>query len=261
MSTATLPSPPQLPSRTVLGRSLAAEWTRLWTVRSTWWSLLAATSMMLLVGFAFGLDVGQTSREVPVWVAGELGIVFAQFALLVPVMLSVTAEYSTGAIRSTLQAVPRRGVLALSRTLVTVAVATVAGVALTLAADLASWVTLGEQAELVIGDVVASVGAVAAVVAAGSIMTVALGAALRSSAGTLTTMFMLWLVLPAMLPGFGVEWLATIGRHLPGTAGLEFLDALGDPTLTATRAVVVLAAWLFAVGAAGLWSLTRRDAA
>jgi hypothetical protein len=242
----------------VLRRAIVAEWTRLWTVRSTWWATGAAAAMLLFVGVAFGLDVPMPA---PVWVAGELGIVFAQFALLIPVMLAVTGEYSTGAIRSTLQAVPRRGVLALARTVVTVVVATVLAVALVLAADLASWVALGADAEVVAADVLGSLGAVGALVAAASIMTLGIGASLRSSAGTLTTVFMLWLVLPTMLPAFGVAWLATIGTHLPGSAGMALLDAFGDPVLSTTRAIIVLCVWLTAAVAAGLLSLTRRDAA
>lgn len=108
----------------VLGRAIAAEWTRLSTVRSTWWSLLAAAAMMLFIGVAFGMDMDEPT---PIWVAGELAIVFAQFALAIPAMLAVTSEYSTGAIRSSLQAVPRRGVLACSRALVAVGAATIAG--------------------------------------------------------------------------------------------------------------------------------------
>lgn len=247
-----------VPGTTVLRRALAAEWTRLWTVRSTWWSLVAGTAMMLFVGIGFGLDVGAAA---PVWVAGELGIVFAQFALFVPVMLAVTAEYSTGTIRSTLQAIPRRGVLALARSIVSVGVATVAGVVLALTADIASGVAMGPQAEVVVGDVAGSLAAVAMVVACGSLMTVAIGAALRSSAGTLVTMFMLWLVLPAMLPGFGVEWLATVGNHLPGTAGIVLLDALGDLAMSGVRVAFVLVTWVGLAVGAGLWSLLRRDAA
>lgn len=258
MTTPTGSVPASLAGTTVLRRAVAAEWTRLWTVRSTWWSLLAATALMLFVGIGFGLDVGAAA---PVWVAGELGIVFAQFALFVPVMLAVTAEYSTGTIRSTLQAIPRRGVLALARSIVSVGIATVAGVVLALAADVASGVAMGPQAEVVVGDVAGSLAAVAVVVACGSLMTLAVGAALRGSAGTLVTMFMLWLVLPALLPGFGVEWLATVGNHLPGSAGIVLLDALGGSAMSGVRVAVVLATWVGLAVGAGLWSLLRRDAA
>lgn len=251
-------APRSLPGRTVLRHAMAAEWTRLRGVRSTWWSLLAGLVMMLFVGVAFGLDMDDVT---PVWVAGELGIVFAQFALFVPAMLAVTAEYSTGAVRSTLLAVPRRGVLALARTLVAVGAVASAGFVLALAADVASWVALGPRAEVVTGDLAASLGAVAMLVAAGALLAVGVGNVLRSSAGTLTTVFLLWLVLPMMLPAFGVSWLATIGNHLPGAAAMAFLDAFGDPVMSTTRAGIVLAAWLVAATAAGLWSLLRRDAA
>lgn len=249
---------PSSRTTTVLRRAIAAEWTRLSTVRSTWWSLLAAAAMVLFLGVAFGMDMHEPT---PIWVAGELGIVFAQFALAIPAMLAVTSEYSTGAIRSSLQAVPRRGILASSRALVAVGAAAIAGTGLTLAADVASWIALGSNAQVVPGDLLGSLGAVAILVASGAILTVGIGMLLRSSAGTLTSVFLLLLVLPVLLPSFGIGWVAAAGRHLPGSAAMSLLDAFGEPTLSTPRAAAVLIAWVVAAVAAGGWSLLRRDAA
>lgn len=258
VSTVDAPRPPRLRSTTVVRRAVAADWVRLRSVRSTWWSLLAATGMLLFVGVAFGLEMDSPT---PVWVAAEVGIVFVQFALLVPAMMAVTAEYSTGAIRTSLQAVPRRGLLALSRALVSVGVVTAAAVALSLAADLASGLALGSNAEVVVGDVVDSLAGIAALVASGAVITVGLGTVLRSSAGTLTTMFLLLLVLPVMLPNFGVGWLTTLAEHLPGSATMSLLEVFGEQSLSTPRAAAVLGVWVVAAAIAGSWSLLRRDAA
>ena len=43
---------------TMLRRAVASEWTRAWSIRSTWWALGAATLMMIGLGVAFGLDPG-----------------------------------------------------------------------------------------------------------------------------------------------------------------------------------------------------------
>lgn len=257
----------EVPTPTILGRAVAAEWTRLWTVRSTWWALLGAAGLMLLLGFAFGQDFGSDAAAaefggggVPVWIPGEIAIGVAQFALYVLVMLPVTAEYGTGAIRSTLQAVPRRGVLLLARTVVVTAVAAVAGVAFAAGAAGMALIGLGGYAEIVGGDVARSLGSVAVVVAVGSLITVGLGALLRSSAGTLTSVFLLMLVLPQLLPSLGIGWLATVGEHLPGYAALSLLEAFGLQ-MSGVRATVVLVAWVVAAVGAGAWSLLRRDAA
>lgn len=255
-----------VPTATALARAVASEWTRLWTVRSTWWALLGAAGMMLLLGFAFGQDAPPDpglpggGMPFPLWVPGEIALAVGQFALYVVVMLAITAEYATGAIRSTLQGVPRRGLLLLARTAVVVAVATVSAVLLSAAAGAAAWIGLGGRAEVVPGDIAHSLAMIAVVVICGSLFTVGLGALLRSSAGTLTSVFLLLLVLPNLLPGFGIGWLATIGEHLPGYASLSLLQAFGIEQ-SAARASVVLAAWVGAALVAGAWSLMRRDAA
>lgn len=252
---------------TSLIRAVASEWTRVWTVRSTWWALAGAAAMMLLLGFAFGQDAppdpglpGGPTWTIPVWVPGEIAIAIGQFALYVLVMLAVTAEYATGAIRSTLQAVPRRGLLLLARTVVVVMVATVAAVALAAAAGGMASIGLGVAAEVVPGDIVHSLSMVAVVVASGSLLTVGIGALVRSSAGTLTSIFLLLLVLPQLLPVFGIGWLTSVGEHLPGYAAMSLLESFGIEQ-SATRASVVLGAWVTSSLVAGAWSLLRRDAA
>ncbi len=46
-------------------RAMAAEWTRLRTTRSTWWSVLAGAALMLFVGGAVGADAG--GEPTPIW--------------------------------------------------------------------------------------------------------------------------------------------------------------------------------------------------
>lgn len=259
-TTATSPSLPAQPGvgRGIqLRRTLGAEWTRLWTVRSTWWSLAAALGLLLLLGMAYGLDI---EGQAPVWVPGEIGIMFAQFPLAIPALLAVTSEYSNGAIRSSLQATPRRGVLAAARATVGVGVAAGGALVVAASAGVLSWILLGPRAEVVAADWAVSLLSVAALVAAFALVTAGVGATLRSSAGALTVAFLIQVVLPTMLPAFGVRWLAVLGEHLPGFATIALLDAFGEPPISPTRAIVILAAWVTAAAAAGAWSLLRRDA-
>lgn len=257
-STTILPAGPGLGRGTQLRRAVAAEWTRLWTVRSTWWSLAAALGLLVLLGTAYGLDV---EGRAPVWVPGEIGIMFAQFPLAIPALLAVTSEYATGAIRSSLQAVPRRGVLSAARATVGVGVAAGGAMVVAATAGVLAWVLLGARGEVVVGDWATSLLTVAALVAAFTLVTVGVGATLRSSAGALTVAFLIQVVLPTLLPAFGVRWLAVLGEHLPGYATIALMDAFGEPAISTTRAVVILAAWVVAAAAAGTWSLLRRDAA
>lgn len=249
--------PTEVPVTTVFRRAAAAEWTRLWTLRSTWWTLLAAAGLMLFIGAAAGSghDGGDPA---PVWFAGQLAVVPGQFAFLLIVLLAVTGEYSTGAIRSSLQWVPRRGVLLAARTLVAVASVTACAVVVSAATDLVAWSFLGQAAETVPGDIATSLGRIAIVVAFGSLLTVGLGLLLRSTAGTLTAVFLLIFALPVTLGNSGVRWLITISDHLPGRAIVSML-VVDEVELTSSAVVTVMIAWTFAALTAGGWSLIRRD--
>lgn len=107
--------------RTVIGRTLTAEWTKLSTLRSTWRSVGAAMTI------AIGLGAAIAASQVAQWssmsakmrhdfdpVATSLiGVLIAAVALGSVAVRSVTSEYSTGMIRTTFTALPgRRMVLA-----------------------------------------------------------------------------------------------------------------------------------------------------
>jgi ABC-2 type transport system permease protein len=246
---------------TVLGRAAAAEWVRLRTVRTTWSCLLAAAVTIVGIGLMAAYDEaagpGEVGGPLPATFAGEFGVLLGQFALLVLALLAATSEHATGAIGPTLQWTPRRGVLLAARVGVPVAVATVAGVLLALVADVAaSWIA--PDLTLTAGGLAGSLGRIAAVLAAGGALAVGTGLLLRSTAGALATVFLLQLVLPFLLPAFGVAWMADLGELLPGSGAIWTL--LGQPDMSATQATALLAGWSAAALAAGGWSLLRRDA-
>ena len=241
----------------MFGRAAAAEWTRLWTVRSTWWSLIAAAALMMFIGGAAGS--GHSGGEpAPIWRAAEFAILPGQFGFLLIVLLAVAGEYATGAIRSSFQWVPRRGILLTARALVPVAFATACAVVVAAAVDLVAWGLLGPDAEVVLGDIARSLGVIALIVAAGGMLTVGLSLLLRSIAGTLVAIFLLMLVLPIVFPQFGLPWLTMIGEHLPGHAAVSLLHP-SEFDLAASKAVSVLIAWPAAAMFSGGWALVRRD--
>jgi ABC-2 type transport system permease protein len=244
----------------VFGRAAAAEWTRLRTVRTTWWCLLAAAVTIMGIGatMAFDADDVLASGELPpATLAGEFGLLPGQFALLVLALLAVSQEYATGAIGPTLQWTPRRGVLLAARVAVPVLVATVAGLLLVLATDFVA-VLIEPQLPLTVADLADSLGRISAVLLAGGALAVGVGLLLRSTAGALATVFLLQLVLPFLLPAFGVQWMADLGELLPGSGAIWTL--IGEPEMTAAQATTLLVGWGSAALVAGGWSLLRRDA-
>ena len=250
----------------VAGRTARAEWTRLRTVRTTWWCLLATAVTVVGMATLLGLDVAgdqaagveRTQPWPPATAAGELAMLPGQFGLLALVLLAVTAEYGTGSIGTSLQWTARRPTLLLTRTAVVSATAVVAGVLLAVTADVVAW-AVAPVLELTARDLAASTARVAGVLLGGALLAAGLGFLLRSTAGALSTVFLLMLVLPLVLPAFGIGWLETVGAHLPGGAAVHLLseDVAG---LTRTSAAVVLALWAAAATALGAVSFLRRDA-
>ena len=252
-------APIRVPTVTVFRRAAAAEWGRLWTIRSTWWCLLAAAGLMLFVGGAAGASHDGVDPA-PIWQPAQLAIVPGQFPFLLVVLLAVTGEYATGAIRSTLQWVPRRGILLTARIVVPIAFTTACAVAVAAATDLVAWVFVGQAAEVVPSDIAASLGRIALVVAFGSVLSVGIGLFLRSTAGTLTAIFLLVIVLPIALGNTGVRVLVAISDSLPGRAIVSML-VVDQGELAASAIATVMTAWTAAAVLAGGWSLLHRDTA
>lgn len=250
-------APKELPTAIVFRRAVAAEWTRLLTVRSTWWCLLAAAALMLFIGAAAGADHNGVDPA-PIWLPAQIALAPSQFAFLLVVLLAVTGEYATGAIRSSLQWVPRRGVLLAARTVVPVVFATACAVVVAVATSLVAWGFVGEAAEVVPRDILRSLGGIALVVAFGSMLAAGIGLFLRSTAGTLTAIFLLVLALPIALGSTEVRWLVAISDALPGRAIVSVL-VVDEVELGARAIATVMIAWAATAVLTGGWSLLRRD--
>ncbi len=49
----------------LFARTCAAEWTRLWTVRTTWWFLLAAAVVLVGLGIVAGVQSAEDVQATP----------------------------------------------------------------------------------------------------------------------------------------------------------------------------------------------------
>jgi ABC-2 type transport system permease protein len=246
----------------VFARSCAAEWTRLWTVKATWWFLAAAAVTMVGIGVIAGLEAG--SDPVPpqgasAWLAASVAGMPVQFALLALTLIAVTSDYSTGGIIPALQWTPRRSVFFLARMTVTVGTVTSVGVLLAVASTCTAFVAAHPVLDVPLDDGLDVLGNVAFVFAAGSAFAIGLGFLLRNIAGGLVTAFLLMLVLPLMLPNFGYEWMSTVADLLPGS-GAAFLLIGEVPGMTRTSSVVTMLCWAGGALLFGWLRLARDDA-
>jgi hypothetical protein len=211
-------------------RVLRSEWTKLWSLRSTRWSLLAALLSMGALGpIIAAVQMSRWSQMRPEERftldsinIGVGGWHLAQLAIGVLGVLVISGEYTTGMIRSSLMAVPRRLPVLWAKLVVFAVVSFV----LMFAASLVSFVIV--QAIVKQHHVqhsLSSPGAMRTVVGAAlfltvlSILCVALGALLRNTAGGIAAFVFLLFVLPgisAILPSSVND---AVSPYLPLSAG------------------------------------------
>lgn len=250
--------------------ALAAEWTKLWSVRSTWWCLGTALLLQAAYAVLLGLDVrvdlegGGAAAGHDTLALGNAGLMslqFAQYALIAWALLAVTSEYSSGLIETTLRCVPVRGRALAAKALVVAAVIALAGLALMLVAALGAGIAAGESGVFDLGGFALDALTVSYYAAALALFTLGLGAALRSAVGSLTVVLIVAVVLPAALPRIGLHAVSVANDYLPGSASVAVLyGALTDADVTLPygpgTALLVLSAW--AAGALGLGYLALR---
>ncbi len=243
MSATTSATTPTVAVRPVgLGRVLRSEWIKLWSLRSTYWTialtLLAMVMLAVLMAFAAGAVASEGSfapDEVGLDGLTVLGTAYGMAQLVIAVLgvLVVTGEYSTGMIRSSLTAVPTRfPVLAAKAVLVAVVsfVVGVVGIALSYVLTMPMLADAGGAADLGDPGTLRMFWGTGLYLAGVGLFGLAIGTLVRHSAGAIAVVVGILLILPTVLQVAmnGLEWLRDIYPYLPTTAG-ERIIALGGP--------------------------------
>jgi ABC-type transport system involved in multi-copper enzyme maturation permease subunit len=258
----------QVRGRAGLAGAVASEWTKLWTVRSTWLNLASSVVLTALLGAQFGfsgvyenthLGPGQVAEQMPV---GEVAInvtTIVQVVVAALAMLTITSEYSTGSIRSTLQWTPVRRNVLLAKAIVLTPMLFLSGLLFGAIAAGSGRLALGEWAEVNAGALTGDLLSVAGYLTLAGLFTLGIGVLIRSAAGTLTAAFLLLVVAPMMLAQSGFRILIWIAALLPGGAGQNFLTGTTDP-IPPALSLAVLVAWAASALYLGTKLLQRRDA-
>ncbi|MGO2654535.1 MAG: ABC transporter permease subunit [Pseudoclavibacter sp.] len=283
-------------ARLGFGGVLRSEWIKLWSVRSTWWTLsvliVVGVGLALLVGLAIASVAGQTGTDssgvTGLFESGDADAQTAQMlqlaasgigaaALVASVLgvLNITTEFSGGSITTSMLAVPRRWPVLLAKALAVGIVLAVLGfVTMLLSAVVVSLLLHGvlpDQQPFSSQMLLVSLGA-AAYLAALGIISVHIGAVVRSPAAGIAIVVGLLMIVPTVLSivsGFDIDWALTVNDWLPSQAGTALttipMDApAGMPVpehaaMTAWQGGISLAVWSVVSGAVA-WLLTlRRD--
>lgn len=260
--------------RVTTARVLRSEWAKLWSLRSTWitlgLALLFLVAFGLIAAFQFrsrinsGRPMDRDFADATALTLSLFGTNFAQLALGVLGVLVAAGEYSTGMIRSTLAAVPRRLPVLWSKATVFGLIALLLGTVGVFAVFLAdSGILSDTRAAMTLSDT----GVVRSLLGAGfylalvGVIGVALGALLRSVAGGISVLVASLMLIPGLVSLLPTSWQSHISPYLPSNAG-EAMFALHHDTTTlspgAGLAVFLLWTVLALTGAAV--RLVRTDA-
>src|SRR5438477_9259416 len=103
------------PTRALFPDLVRSEWTKLRSLRSTYWALLATAGLAIVFGalMMLGYSTAPDANGIPTAQYSLSSFFVAQLAIIVLGVLTITGEYATGSIRATFAAAPqRRAVLA-----------------------------------------------------------------------------------------------------------------------------------------------------
>jgi len=252
---------------------LRSEWTKLFTLRSTRWSLLAG--FVSMAGLGILVAAVQMSR----WTHLEPheratynsldpavgGWHLAQLAIGVLGVLVISGEYSTGMIRATLGAVPKRLPVLWAKIVVFALTTFVLMLPAVLISFVASQAILRSHHILQISF---SHPGVARTVIGGSIyltavgvFTLALGAITRNTAGGIAAFAGIFFVIPPLMNILPASWNQAISEYLPSSAARDVFSLTHGPhDLAPGPGIALFCAYTAVAVAVAAVLLVRRDA-
>ncbi len=255
------------PSRATRARDLlASEWTKFRSVRSTYWALLVVVvtpvAVSAVVAFAFANSPKSGSLPDPL-LPGVISLEYAVIAVSALGVLMFTGEYSTGLIRVTFTAAPRRRAVLAAKATVLAAVTLAVGEVVAFASfGLVQAILAGHHEGVSLGQP----GVPGAVLCAGLLLCVcallglALGAVTRHTAGGIAAAIAV-IAVPAIAGLLPSPWSGRIGRFTLLEAAGQVSTLHPSVSLFAPAwSLLVVLAWPAAALAVAAVLITRRDA-
>jgi ABC-2 type transport system permease protein len=251
---------------------LRSEWTKLRSVRSTYWTLAAAAAVTIGLGAILSLfyinnyttmSAADRAGFEPTSYALS-GLFLAQLAVGVLGALVITSEYGTGMIRTTFAAVPQRRLVLGAKAIVFTAVTLVTGVVSCLVGFFLSQAILSTHH---LQTTIGAPGVLRAVIGGGlylavlGLLALGLGAIIRHTAGAISAVFGLILVVPTIALFLPSSWSNEISPYLPSNAG-RAVFSVGHPihSLAPWTGLALFCAYAAATLLVAGFLLTRRDA-
>jgi ABC-2 type transport system permease protein len=260
------------PRASTFGDVLRSEWTKLRSLRSTFWALSVAVVLGIGLGAvisaasAHGYAQSSVSDKLswdPTGVSTS-GIGIASLAIVVLGVLYISSEYASGMISTSLIAVPKRGRVLAAKSLVFAAVTFVVGEVTSFAAFFVGQALIsGHAPHAALGGP----GVARAVVGAGldltalAVLAVAAGTLLRHAAPAIASLMAVLLVLPGIAQALPDSWRNPVTEYWPTQAGSQLTNVHHSAhTLQPWPGFAVMGLFVAIVYAIAAMALDRRDA-
>jgi ABC-2 type transport system permease protein len=252
---------------------LKSEWTKIRTVSSTTWTLACALIVTVAISAALCAlmksqfdDLGPAEKLTfdPTFISFS-GMILGQLAMVVFGVLVVGTEYSSGMIRSSLAAVPRRGTFLFAKLTVATLLALVVGMATSFLSFFLGQALLGPH-RTTIGEpnVLRAVFGAGLYMALIALFSMGVATMLRSSMlslGILMPFFFLISQILSAVPGA-----KNVARYFPDRAGSQIMQVVPDAMNSDPApygpwgGLGIMALWVIAALACGYLVLRKRDA-
>lgn len=274
MSAVAAPSIPKLEfrGRVTQWRVIVSEWTKLQSLRSTRWSF--GVGVVLTIGFSclFATILGarwghmspqEQANHSPIDVA-QAGLNVGQLAIMVLGVLVITGEYSTGMIRASFTAVPKRLPVLWAKLTVFAVVTFLLMLPSVLIAFFASQAILDRHHILQIsfthsGVARAVIGEAVYLTLIG-MFALALGAIVRNTAGGIASFVGLFFVIPPLLNVLPTSWQNAINPYIPNSAGRSIFQLThGSHSLSPAGGLALFALYTAVAILIAAVLLRRRD--
>jgi ABC-2 type transport system permease protein len=248
---------------------LRSEWTKLRSVRSTYWTMFFAVAVTIGVAVIVCVKWAQDIRHSPGTTIDATtislnGIFLAQVAVGTLGVMVISSEYGTGMIRATFGAVPQRRAVLAAKGLVFGVVTLVLGELLSFAAfGIGQAILSGAHAGVSLGqpEVLRAVVGGGLYLAAVGLLGFGIGALVRHTAGALSAFFGILFALTALADLLPTSWRNDVMPYMPANAGTQiFAVQRVHDALAPWTGLGVLCLYAVAAITAATVLVTRRDA-
>ena len=257
--------------RAGFGGAFRSELTKIRSVRSTYWTLFAL--VVVTIGIGALACVGAVSRGAdhgPLFDATQrslAGLILGQLIITVLGALTVTSEYSTGMIRTSLTVQPRRGTVLAAKGVVFALVSLVTGlVASFMSFFIGQAILSSKNINAGLGDpnVLRAVIGGALFLAVCGMLAFGLGTLLRHTAGAITASIGLLFVLFVLVNFLPSNWQDHVDKWIPFNAGSQIWSTIppqgNPPMFSPWTGFAVFTAYAVIAIIAGAFVFLKRDA-